>query len=54
MLDQSSCGMTPAEVADEAAEAERETAAYVAQHRAKWEMWVEALPTKDQRYFYRN
>ncbi|SLN30327.1 hypothetical protein [Roseisalinus antarcticus] len=49
MLDQNNCG-----IADEAAEAERETAAYLAQRRVDWEAWVEALPTKDQRYFHRN
>jgi len=54
MLDQSSCGMTPAEVADEAAEAERETDVCEAQRKAEWEAWVDARPTKDQRYFHRN
>jgi hypothetical protein len=54
MLDHYSCGMTPAEVAAEAAEAQRETEAFEAQRLAKWKSRVAALPTKHQRYFHRN
>lgn len=54
MLDQYSCGMTPAEVAAEEAEAERETEAFEVKRRAELEARVAALPTKHQRYFHRN
>lgn len=48
-----SCGMTPEEVAAEAAEAERETAEYEAKRVAAREAALKAL-TKDQRYYARN
>lgn len=54
MLDNFSCGMTPAEVAAEAAEAERETEAYEAKRKTEWAARIDALPTKHQRYFHRN
>lgn len=54
MLNQHSCGMTPAEVAAEEAEAQRETDVLAAKQEAEREAWIAALPTKDQRYFQRN
>lgn len=54
MLNHHSCGITLAVVAAEAAEAERETAAFEARRKAEWEAWVDALPTKEQKYYHRN
>ena len=54
MLDNISCGMPPGEVAAEAAEAERETEVCETKRKAEREAWVDALPTKHQRYFHRN
>ena len=48
-----SCGMTPEEVAAEAAEAERETQQAVAERMAERKAALKAL-TKDQRYYARN
>lgn len=49
-----SCGMTPAEIEAEAAEAERETAACEAKRVADHEAWIASLPTKHMRYFHRH
>lgn len=54
MDDMNEWGMTPEQVAAEAAEAECETLAYEALRKAKWEAWVASLPTKHKRYFHRN
>lgn len=48
-----SCGMTPEEIAAEAAEAERETQQAVAERLAAHTAALKAL-TKDQRYYARN
>jgi len=54
MLDQYSCGMSPAEVAADAAEAQSETDAFEARRRAELESRIAAMPTKHQRYLHRN
>ena len=50
MTDILSCGMTPAEVAAEAAEADRETAEYEAKRKAEHKAGLAKL-TKDARYY---
>jgi len=44
MLDNYSCGMTRAEVAAEADEAQRETDVFEVQRKAEWEAWTNARP----------
>jgi len=50
MFDHYSCGLSPAEAAAEAAEAERETAEFEAQRAAEREAYISSLPTKHHRH----
>ena len=52
-MDELSCGMTPDEVATEAAEAERETQQFEVERAAMREAALKAM-TKDQRYYAKN